>query len=148
MTKRHYQFLIGGAIIAAILGGVLYQSLQSTVFFYTPAEILASPSHFRDKTIRIGALVVRDSTQWDPDKVLLKFRVTEDNQHFIPVVFTGVKPDMYREGQGVVVEGRLDGSGIFHASNLLVKHSENYSVDQAKRHNKEMMYNTLAGQQN
>jgi cytochrome c-type biogenesis protein CcmE len=54
---------------------------------------------------------------------------------------------MYREGQGVVVEGRLDGDGVFRATNLLVKHSENYSIDQAKRHNKEMMYNTLAGKQ-
>ena len=148
MTKRHYQFLIGGAIVAAILGGVLYQSLQSTVFFYTPAEILARPDGFRDKTIRIGALVVRDSTTWDADKVLLKFRVTEDNQHTIPVVYTGVKPDMFREGQGVVVEGRMDGSGTFLANNLLVKHSEQYSIDQSKRHDKEAIYSTLVNKAN
>ncbi len=148
MTKRHYQFIIGGAIVAAILGGVLYQSLQSTVFFYTPAEILARPDGFRDKTIRIGALVVRDSTTWDADKVLLKFRVTEDNQHFIPVVYTGVKPDMYREGQGVVVEGRMDGAGTFRANNLLVKHSEQYSIDQSKRHNKEAIYSSLVTKPN
>lgn len=148
MNKRHIQFLIGGVIIAAILGGVLYQSLQSTVFFYTPAEVLASPTRFENKTIRIGALVVRHSTHWDPNKVLLKFRVTEDNKHFIPVVYTGVKPDMYREGQGVVVEGHLAPDGVFLADNLLVKHSEKYSIAQAKRHNKEMMYNTLAGKQN
>jgi cytochrome c-type biogenesis protein CcmE len=137
------QFLIGGIIVAAILGGVLYQSLQSTVFFYTPAEILAAPDRFRDKTIRIGALVEPNSTEWDADKVLLKFRVTEDRQHFIPVVYTGVKPDMFREGQGVVVEGRIDGEGVMLASNLLVKHSEDYSVDQSKRHNKEAAYRTL-----
>ena len=148
MNKRHLQVLIGGAIVAAILGGVLYQSLQSTVFFYTPAEILAAPERFRNKTIRIGALVERASTQWDPDKVLLRFRVTEDNQHYIPVVYTGVKPDMFREGQGVVVEGRIDGTGVMLASNLLVKHSENYSVDQSKRLNKEAAYRTLVTQPN
>jgi cytochrome c-type biogenesis protein CcmE len=148
MSKRHIQFLIGGAIVAAILAGVLYQSLQSTVFFYTPAEILARPDGFRDKTIRVGALVVKDSTTWDADKVLLKFRVTEDNQHFIPVVYTGVKPDMYREGQGVVVEGRMDGDGTFRANNLLVKHSENYSIDQSKRHNKEAIYSSLVNKPN
>lgn len=137
------QFLIGGIIVAAILGGVLYQSLQSTVFFYTPAEILAAPDRFREKTIRIGALVEPNSTEWDAEKVLLKFRVTEDRQHFIPVVYTGVKPDMFREGQGVVVEGRIDGQGVMLASNLLVKHSEDYSVDQSKRHNKEAAYRTL-----
>jgi cytochrome c-type biogenesis protein CcmE len=113
------------------------------VFFYTPAEILAAPDRFRDKTIRIGALVEPNSTEWDADKVLLKFRVTEDRQHFIPVVYTGVKPDMFREGQGVVVEGRIDGQGVMLASNLLVKHSEDYSVDQSKRHNKEAAYRTL-----
>lgn len=146
MKKRYVQFLIGGAVVAAILGGVLYQSLQSTVFFYTPAEILAAPSKFRDRTIRIGALVEPASTQWDADRVLLKFKVSEDRQHFIPVVYAGVKPDMFREGQGVVVEGRLDGAGVFQASNLLVKHSEEYSVEGGKRHDKEALYRSLATQ--
>ena len=148
MNKRHIQFLVGGIIVAAILGGVVYQSMQSTVFFYTPAEILATPQEFQARTVRIGALVERNSTQWDADKVLLRFRVTEDNQHFIPVVFAGVKPDLFREGQGVVVEGRLDPGGVFQASNLLVKHSEDYSVDQSKRHNKEAAYNTLVNKAN
>jgi len=145
MNKRHYQFLIGGAIVAAILGGVLYQSLQSTVFFYTPGEILASPTDFRDRTIRIGALVEPSSTQWDAQRVQLKFRVTEDSQHFIPVVYAGVKPDMYREGQGVVVEGRLDPTGVFRANTLLVKHSEEYSVDPQHKMDKEAAYRTLVG---
>ena len=145
MNKRHYQFLIGGLIVAAILGGVLYQSLNSTVFFYTPGEILAAPTDFHDRTIRIGALVEPNSTQWDADRVQLKFRVTEDSQHYIPVVYAGVKPDMFREGQGVVVEGRLDSSGVFQANTLLVKHSEEYSVDPNHKMNKEAAYRTLVG---
>lgn len=145
MNKRHYQFLIGGAIVAAILGGVLYQSLNSTVFFYTPGEILAAPADFRDRTIRIGALVEPNSTQWDAQSVQLKFRVTEDSQHFIPVVYSGVKPDMYREGQGVVVEGKLDPAGVFRANTLLVKHSEDYSVDPKHTMDKEAAYRTLVG---
>ncbi len=107
--NRQVQLLIGGLIVAAILGGIVYQSLESTVFFYTPTEILSDPERFEGRDIRIGALVVPQSTQWDPDQVMLRFRVTEDNEQAIPVVFAGVKPDMYREGQGVVVEGRLDG---------------------------------------
>lgn len=147
MDKRYIQFLIGGAIVVAILGGVLYQSMETTVFFHTPAEILAAPEEFRDRTVRIGALVERDSTQWDAERVQLRFRVTEDYQHYIPVVFSGVKPDMYREGQGVVVEGRLDGSGVFRASNLLVKHSEEYSVDPGLDH-KDAAYRTLVNSSN
>ncbi len=145
--KRQIQLLIGGAIILAILAGIAYQSFESTVFFYTPAEILAAPDEYRDRVIRIGALVVANSTEWDAEQVLLRFRVTEDNQDFISVVYAGVKPDMYREGQGVVVEGRLDGEGTFQASNLLVKHNEEYTVDPAQRKDKEASYRTLIQQQ-
>lgn len=141
--KRQVQFVIGGAIVLAILAGIAYQSFESTVFFYTPAEILAAPDDFRERTIRIGALVVADSTVWDAEQVMLRFRVTEDNQQFIPVVYAGVKPDMYREGQGVVVEGRLDGTGTFQAANLLVKHNEEYTIDKAKWQDKEAAYRTL-----
>jgi len=148
MNKRTIQLLIGGAIVAAIVGGVAYQSMESTVFFYTPTEILAAPRDFQGKTIRIGALVERNSTEWDAQAVQLRFRVTEDSSSFIPVVFAGAKPDLFREGQGVVVEGRLDGGGVFQASNVLVKHSEEYSVDDAKRHDKEAAYRTLANKSN
>jgi cytochrome c-type biogenesis protein CcmE len=146
MNRRATQLLIGAAIVAAILGAVVYQSFESTVFFYTPGEVLAAPQDFRDRTIRMGALVVRDSTEWDAERVLLRFRVTEDEREFIPVVFPGVKPDMFREGQGVVVEGRLDGAGVFQASNLLVKHSEEYEIDQGKRLDKEAAYRSLVAQ--
>lgn len=141
--NRQVQLLIGGLIIAAILGGIVYQSLESTVFFYTPDEILADPGNFQGRDIRIGALVVPQSTQWDPDKVLLSFRVTEDSRSSIPVVFAGVKPDLFREGQGVVVEGRMDPQGVFRAENVLVKHSEEYSIDQEKRVDKEQAYRSL-----
>lgn len=141
--KKRNQLLIGAAIIAAILGGIVYQSFETTVFFQTPQEILAEPEKFQGKTIRIGALVVRESTQWDPDKVLLRFKVTEDNESFIPVVYAGVKPDLYREGQGVVVEGQMDRQGNFVANNLLVKHSEEYSVDDNAVNDKEAAYRSL-----
>ena len=129
--------------MVAILGAIVYQSFEATVFFHTPAEILAEPSSFEGKTIRIGALVVPESTHWDPEKVLLTFKVTEDNQSFIPIIYEGIKPDMYREGQGVVVEGRLDGEGVFQANTLLVKHSEEYSVDKSKIKDKEAAYRSL-----
>jgi cytochrome c-type biogenesis protein CcmE len=142
-VSRLIQITIGGAIVAAILVGILYQGLQSTVFFHTPSEILAAPADFQGKTIRIGALVEPNSTRWDEDTVRLEFKLTEDSKELIPVVFNGVKPDMYREGQGVVVEGSLDSQGVFQAHTLLVKHSEEYDVDQAKRNEKEKVYKTL-----
>lgn len=140
---RTIQFAVGGTLIGAILLAVLLQSFQSTVFFYTPAEILADPGSFQNRTIRIGALVVPQSTGWDPDSVQLSFSVTEDFSATIPVVFTGAKPDMYREGQGVVVEGKLDSVGIFQAEQVLVKHSEEYSVKE-KHLDKESLIKSLS----
>lgn len=141
--NRKLQFIIGGVIIAAILGTVVYQSTESTVFFYTPNEILAEKASFEGKEIRIGGRVVPKSTQWDPAKVQLSFRVTENGKTFIPVVYLGPKPDLYREGQGVVVEGRMESGGVFRASTLLVKHSEEYKIDESKVKNREAAYRTL-----
>lgn len=134
---------IGGAIVAAILIGILYQGFESTVFFYTPSEILAAPKEFNGKLVRVGALVQRGSTRWDEQAVRLKFSITEDSQGMIPVVYDGVKPDMYREGQGVVVEGRMDAGGVLRADTLLVKHSEEYSVDDENVKDKEKMIRSL-----
>ncbi|MEE8396636.1 MAG: cytochrome c maturation protein CcmE [bacterium] len=141
--KRQIQFAVGGAIILAILGAILYQGFQSTVFFYTPGEILADREEFQGRIIRIGALVQGGTTRWDPNAVRLSFDITDETRKVIPVVFDGVKPDMYREGKGVVVEGRLDRGGVFRATAVLVKHSEEYAVDQTKRQDKERLYQSL-----
>lgn len=141
--NRIVQLSIGGAIIAAILIGIVYQGFESTVFFYTPAEILAAPAKFKGKLVRVGALVQQGSTRWDEQTLRLKFSITEDSKSMIPVVYDGLKPDMYREGQGVVVEGRMDGGGVLRADTLLVKHSEEYSIDEANVADKERMYRSL-----
>jgi cytochrome c-type biogenesis protein CcmE len=131
MKQRRIQLIVGGAIVLALLGAIAYQGIDQTISFYTPGEVLAKPDALRAKTIRIMALVEPKSTQWDAQAVRLNFKITEDSKTFIPVEFRGVKPDMYREGQGVVVEGKLDSNGTFQATNLLVKHSEEYKVDEA-----------------
>lgn len=141
--SRTLQLVIGGVIVAAILVGILVQGLESTVFFYTPAEILAAPDKFAGKVVRIGALVQNGSTRWNDQALRLEFGITEDAQSVIPVVYEGVKPDMYREGRGVVVEGRLDSSGVFRADTLLVKHSEEYSIDESELKDKERMVRSL-----
>lgn len=126
---RKIQIIIGAVLVVGILVAVLFQSVQSTVFFYDPHEIIAKPADFEGRTIRIGAMVVPGSTKWNPDKVRLEFKMTDLKKAVIPVVFDGVKPDMFREGQGVVVEGRLENNGSFSADQVLVKHSEEYAVE-------------------
>ena len=116
-----------------------------TVFFYTPAEVLESPSKFEQKTIRIGALVQQGSVDWNAQAIQLSFKISEDGKNFIPVYYAGVKPDLFREGQGVVVEGKMNGLR-FEASQLLVKHSEEYTVDTEHKKSKEEYYKSILSQ--
>ncbi len=144
--KTRTKFVIGGIVILAAITTLSIQGLQEmTVFFYTPREVLADPGEFQDKTIRIGALVRTGSVKWDATSIRLSFDITEDDQAMIPVVYNGVKPDMFREGQGVVVEGRMKNE-VFHAEQLLVKHSEDYTVDPDHVKNKEDYYKSVLSQ--
>ena len=144
--KQRTKFVIGGIVILAALSILSFRGIQEmTVFFYTPSEVLASPSEFQDQTIRIGALVQSGSVFWDADAIKLSFEITEDGNKFIPVVYEGVKPDMFREGQGVVVEGRMQ-NGSFHADQLLVKHSEEYTLESGHQKNKEDYYKSILNQ--
>ena len=144
--KTRTKFVIGGAIIFAVLTALSVQGLQEmTVFFYTPQAVLASPGKFENKTIRIGALVQKGSVEWNAQAIQLSFNITEDGKKFIPVYYAGVKPDLFREGQGVVVEGKMQGPR-FEAHQLLVKHSEEYTVETENKKNKEDYYKSIQAQ--
>ena len=125
---RRYQLIAALTILLVVVGGVLYQGVQSTVFFYTPDEVLTQQAELQRQDIRVGALVEEASTRWDSQQLKLHFRITDGAGAALPVVFAGVKPDLYREGQGIVVEGRLLPDGVLEARQLLVKHSEEYQV--------------------
>ena len=144
--KTRTKFLIGGAVILAVIVALSLQELQKmTVFFYTPAEVLASPTEFENKTIRIGALVKQGSVDWNAQAIQLSFNITEEGKNYIPVYYAGVKPDLFREGQGVVVEGKMNGLR-FEASQLLVKHSEEYKVKTEHKKSKEEYYKSILSQ--
>ena len=130
----------------AVIVALSLQELQKmTVFFYTPAVVLASPAEFEDKTIRIGALVQQGSVDWNAKAIQLSFKITEDGKKSIPVYYAGVKPYLFREGQGVVVEGKMNGLR-FEASQLLVKHSEEYKVKTEHKKSKEEYYKSILSQ--
>ena len=116
--------------------------LSFLVIFYTPKEILANPYKFDKKTIRIGGLVQKGTVEWNAQAIQLSFNITEDEKNFIPVFYDGIKPDLFREGQGVVVEGKLK-EKRFEANQLLVKHSEEYSLKAEKKQNKEDYYKSI-----
>ena len=144
--KTRHKFVIGGAVIFGVLAALSVQGLQEmTVYFYTPQEVLAAPTDFQEKTIRIGALVQPGTVEWDARSIRLAFHITEDSVRSIPVVYEGVKPDMFREGQGVVVEGKMQG-GNFRADQLLVKHSEEYTLEEGHQKQKEDYYKSILNQ--
>ena len=83
--KTRGKFVTGGAVILAVIIALSLQELQNmTVFFYTPGEVLASPGEFENKTIRIGALVQKDSVEWDAQAIELSFKITEDSKILSP----------------------------------------------------------------
>ncbi len=130
----------------AVIVALSVQELQKmTVFFYTPTEVLSSPTEFENKLIRIGALVKQGSVDWNAQAIQLSFKITEDGKNYIPVYYEGVKPDLFREGQGVVVEGKMKGLR-FDASELLVKHSEEYTVETEHKKSKEEYYKSILSQ--
>lgn len=112
-----------------VLGGfgyLVYGGIDDNlVYFLTPTELMAKGESAADKPVRLGGMVVPGSVRWDADKIDLRFTLA-DNEGTIEVHSQKAPPQMFREGQGVVVEGRLGKDGVFQSTNLMVKHSNEY----------------------
>ena len=132
MKPRHKRFaLIIGAL--AVLGTatalVLNAFEENLVFFFTPSQVVAGEAP-KNRAFRIGGMVKEGSVQ--RDGVNVRFVVT-DTAHDVPVSYTGILPDLFREGKGVVAQGKLDDAGqSFKASEVLAKHDENYMPPEAQ----------------
>ena len=97
---------------------------EHLVFFYTPTDLATKPVP-RDRSLRVGGLVEQGSLSRVAGSPEVRFNVT-DLEKSVPVVFAGILPDLFREGQGVVANGRLGPDGVFRASEVLARHDENY----------------------
>ena len=128
-TKRALWIVAGlaGLSVAATL--VLNAFRSNLVFFFTPTQIVANEAP-HGRSFRIGGLVEAGSVVRDKDALTVHFRVT-DTSKTIPVVYTGILPDLFKEGKGVVAQGKLGNDGVFHASEVLAKHDENYMPPEA-----------------
>jgi cytochrome c-type biogenesis protein CcmE len=126
--RRRRRLLVIGAL--AVAGGVLaflaFGGIgENLVYYWTPSELLAAGESGRDASVRLGGMVAAGSIARDPDGRTLRFAVT-DGDATVPVVAHAVPPAMFREGIGVVVEGRLGGGGTFETNRLMVKHDNEY----------------------
>jgi cytochrome c-type biogenesis protein CcmE len=120
-------WIIGGAVvIVAVFGWLLFGGLEkNVVFFLTPKELLAKGTEGIGVPVRLGGQVRPGSVKWDPQTLNLRFTVT-DGAREMQVHSTGAPPQMFRDGMGVVVEGRVGAGGVFEATGLMVKHSNEY----------------------
>lgn len=120
-------WIIGGAaVLVAVFAWLLFGGLEkNVVFFLTPKELLAKGRDGVGVPVRLGGQVKPGSMTWDAKTLDLRFTVT-DGAKEIPVHSTGAPPQMFRDGMGVIVEGRVGQAGVFQATNLMVKHSNEY----------------------
>jgi cytochrome c-type biogenesis protein CcmE len=131
MRPRHKRLALVAAGLAALGGAaalVLSAFQSNLVFFYTPTQV-ADHEAPQDRAFRIGGLVETGSVQRQSDGVTVRFVVT-DTAKSVPVLYSGILPDLFKEGKGVVAEGRLENGG-FTASQVLAKHDENYMPPEA-----------------
>ena len=132
MKPRHKRIaLIAGALAAlGIAATLILNAFQSNlVFFFTPSQVIAHEVP-RGKSFRIGGMVEEGSLKRQPDGVTVRFMVT-DTVKSVPVAYKGILPDLFREGKGVVAQGKLDADGVFAAAEVLAKHDENYMPPEA-----------------
>ncbi len=132
MKARHRRFAwigAGVAVIAVAVGLVLNAFQSNLVFFFTPTQI-ANNEVPHGRAFRVGGLVEENSLKRASDGLTVQFNVT-DTAKTVPVTYTGILPDLFKEGTGVVAQGKMGPDGVFHASEVLAKHDENYMPPEA-----------------
>ena len=145
MKPRHRRFAwIGaGVLLLAVAAALELNAFQSNlVFFFSPSDVAENRAP-QGRAFRIGGMVVEKSLARASDGLTVRFAVT-DTVKTVPVVYTGILPDLFKEGKGVVAQGKIGPDGVFHATEVLAKHDENYmppeaaaAIDQA--HNRAAM---------
>lgn len=126
--KKSLKWVIGGTVIVGAIVGMSFLTLnENLVYFFTPSEAFAKASELDGQVIKVGGMIKGGSVQWKPETLSLNFVISDLKGHEIAVAHTGTPPDMFKENQGVVVEGRLtEGGKAMISRNLMVKHSEEY----------------------
>ena len=122
--KRLGLILLMVAGVAVGVGLVLKSLDQNIMFFFTPTEVMSGQAP-QNKLFRMGGMVVEGSVDRPGDGLTVKFDLT-DNEQRVTVSYAGILPDLFREGQGIIANGKLNDSGEFVAEEVLAKHDENY----------------------
>jgi cytochrome c-type biogenesis protein CcmE len=132
MKPRYKRFILVVVALALLTLGAMFvlKAFRSNlVFFYTPTEVLAGQVP-QGQAFRIGGMVLEGSVGREEDGLTVRFEVT-DTLESVPVQYTGILPDLFQEGKGVVAQGRMNAQAIFIADQVLAKHDENYMPPEA-----------------
>jgi cytochrome c-type biogenesis protein CcmE len=132
MKPRHRRlmFVALGLVLLGVTAALVLNAFRSNlVFFYSPTQVADKEAPV-NKTFRLGGLVEKGSLKRLPDGLTVSFVVTDTGKS-IPVRYKGILPDLFKEGKGVVAQGRLEADGIFQAQEVLAKHDENYMPPEA-----------------
>lgn len=127
MKKRHKRLalVLGGVAAVAVVATLVFKAFNSNMmFFYSPSDVMAKKAPV-GQSFRLGGMVEEGTLERENDGLTVHFMVT-DNAKSIPVTYVGILPDLFREGQGVVAQGKLGHDGKFVADEVLAKHDENY----------------------
>jgi len=127
MKPRRQRMLLIGAVLVGVVvavGFTMRAFEENLSYFFSPADVMAGKAP-TGRAFRLGGMVVDDSVAREPGSLTVSFVVT-DFAASVPVHYTGVLPDLFAEGKGVVVRGRMDADGGFVAQEVLAKHDENY----------------------
>ncbi|HWP02988.1 MAG TPA: cytochrome c maturation protein CcmE [Gemmatimonadaceae bacterium] len=141
-SRSRFLLPLGALVVAGGFGYLLWGGLdRNVVYFLTPQELLDRGAAAYDVPVRLGGQVLPGSVMWDARRLELRFTVADGDAR-IPVHSRGAPPQMFRDGIGVVVEGRYTREGIFESTNLMVKHSNEYRAPGPGEHPRDM-YRTL-----
>ena len=129
--KKRLGLIAGGLIICGAAAALVFNAFEENlVFFFSPSQVAAHEAP-EGRAFRIGGFVQEGSVQRQKDGVTVRFDVT-DTAHTVPVTYKGSLPDLFKEGKGVVAQGKLQ-NGVFVADQVLAKHDENYMQPEAEK---------------
>jgi cytochrome c-type biogenesis protein CcmE len=127
--KKFAYIVLALVILGAAVGLVVYELRDNISFFFTPTQVLNKEAP-QGRGFRMGGLVVMNSVKRQSDGLTVHFSIT-DTAKSMPVVYKGFLPDLFKEGKGVVVHGKLEAGNVFRADEVLAKHDENYIAPEA-----------------
>ena len=124
-------FIVAGVLGVGVAVWLVLNALNKNVsLYFTPTQVMNKEAP-QGRSFRIGGLVEVGSVQREKDGLSVKFIIT-DTVKSMPVIYKGILPDLFKEGKGVVAQGKMEADGVMHADEVLAKHDENYMPPEAK----------------